>query len=262
MSSILSTLNTDLSKYASLSFIPSEYRWLVPIGIVVFGLVMLFFSDKAWKITVAAVGFIGGFMAMQYYAIPYLTTIIPVSGGSFVFSMLGHAADVPTWYFSVIVAVLSYVILYFLIRFAISAAIGYGAFLAVSHFGYHLSVAILIAVVVFGIAFALYRKIAILIAKAVGTASIYFGLVVFGVPSEYAIIVSLVMLLIASVLMIGKKKIKAWFAGHKAAGKSKKGVNRDMKLPKISGIIGKLKPKEKEQESAGVHVTKDGVEKS
>lgn len=233
--STLTLLSGYLSKYASLSMVPAQYQWLIPIALVIFGLSMLFYSARTWKVTVAAVGAASGYLGMQYYATPYLNSVLPVSGNDYVVHLLSYTFTIPMWYIPVIVAGITAVILWIAIRFAISGAIGYGAFLGASHY-LILSKSILIGVIVFVLAFFLYRKITVIISKVIGIFAIFFGLVIFGVPSEYAAIVSAILFIVAWILVFYRSGALKSITGIG-------GKKRGEKSMGFKNLISKVKPK-------------------
>lgn len=207
--SITATLSQDFSKYITLSYIPEQYRWLVPLGLLILGLAMLFDTKPVWKLSIAAIGFIGGYFGSQAYIIPYILPDLAVRG-------------IPPYLISLIVASIAAVLLYVIIKFAIAGAFAYGAYLAYTTYypptdykDYAIGAAV--AAVMFMFIYFLYSKLTQILGRFVGTIMLFFGLTLEHVPSNIAVVISIVVLLFSLFLMMGgKRKIEAFITAHKA----------------------------------------------
>lgn len=191
----ISSITTTILQYANLSFIPAQYRWLVPIGIVFIGLLMLFRSRDTWKFLIAAIGAIGTYYAVEHYGAKYYSAI-----------MVAHG--IPLYIVPLIAAIIGSILLTVLVRFALSAGIGYAAFMYLG-VHYKLDIAITVSVVIGAVAYYLYNKIITILARFVGAFMLFFGLVMMHVPENTAAMVMAVLLLISMIWLIGRKKIIA-----------------------------------------------------
>lgn len=216
--SIITTLSNDFSKYLTLNYIPEQYRWLVPLGLLVLGLALLFDTKFVWKLSIAGLGAIGGYFGSQTYLIPYILPDLTVRG-------------IPPYLINLIVAAIAAVLLAVIIRFAIAGAFAYGAYLAYTTYyppstpkDYVIGAAL--AAVVFAFIYYLYSKLTQIIGRVVGTLMLFFGLILMHVSENIAVVVAVVVLLFSLFLMIGgKKKIEAWIQSYKA--------KRGNKVPKV-----------------------------
>lgn len=197
----LNSVSGDINKYLNLSYIPEQYRWMVPLVLVVLGVLMLYKSNSTWKFVIGLLGLIGG----------YFETAKLMSTYGFTFTLFG--STIPPYVLPLIVGVLASVLLLVLIRFAISAALAYVIYYELSKYT-HLAIYIIamIAVISFGLAYYLYRKIVTILAKVIGAVVLFVGLMMMGLSAEYSMIITAVLLFIAAVWMIYSKKIiAAWY---------------------------------------------------
>lgn len=273
---ILTTIQNELSKYVTLTYIPEQYRWLVPFGLIVFGLLMLFKSKDTWRF---AIGMIGAFGA--YFEVMNLIN-------TYGFSLTLFGTTLPSFLLAGIAAALGMILLYFIVEFAILAALGYVTYYVMStHFNFSLSISVVAAILAFGVSFVLYQKIATLLAKVIGTVILFVGLIMFAIPTTYAVAIAVVVLIVSLVLTVYKKKISALYQQHKAKdriedqktqkrwGRKPKGGEKGMGIiSKVTGTAKKLIPHRHKSEvveettvesettttlSGGVIVHKDGT---
>jgi len=227
----LISVQNELNKYLNLSFIPHQYIWLVPIGFIVLGLLMLFKSVDTWRFAIAALGLIGGYFEVSHLMAHYG------------FSLTLFGTPLPPYLLPLIAGVLAAVILSLIVRFAISAALAYLIYYEMSiHLTYPLTIAVTVAIIAFGISWFFYHKIVQVIAKAAGTVILFVGLTMFNIPVKDAVIIAVVFLFIAAVWMLYKNKILARMHAWIAARRVKK-ANRPPKPPKVK--------KEKKKSSDG-----------
>lgn len=247
------SVTSIILQYANLSFIPEQYRWLVPIGLIVLGILMMFRSRDTWKFLIAAIGALGSYYAVEHYGAKYYTSILV-------------AHSIPLYIPPLIAAVIGSIILIVLVRFAISGAIGYASFMYLG-LHYQLDIAITIAIVIAAVAYYLYNKIVVILAKFIGAFMLFFGLVLYHVPDSRAALIMAAVLLIAMIWLIGRKKIIAAYTAWKTRRKDKtpkvktpkvkkqkdpntaKGVKIKMKIQKVFGTAKKLIPHRKKEEA-------------
>ena len=197
----LNSVSNDINKYLNLSYIPEQYRWMVPLVLVVLGVLMLYKSNSTWKFVIGLLGLIGG----------YFETAKLMSSYGFTFTLFG--STIPPYVLPLIVGVLASVLLLVLIRFAISAALAYVIYYELSKYT-HLAIYLiaLISIISFGLSYYLYRKIVTILAKVIGAVVLFVGLMMMGLSAEYSMIITAVLLFIAAVWMIYSKKIiAAWY---------------------------------------------------
>lgn len=241
------SVTSIIMQYANLSFIPEQYRWVVPLALIFLGIMMMFRSKDTWKFLIAAIGAFGSYYAVEHYAAKYYIAILAAHG-------------IPLYIPPLIAALIGSILLTVLVRFAISGAIGYASFMYLGKH-YQLDIAITLAIVIGSVAYYLYNKIIVILARFIGAFMLFFGLVLYHVPDAIAATVMAVVLLISMIWLIGKKKIiaayKAWRDGKKNGtvkndgGKPKatKGVIIKMKIQKIFGSAKKLIPHRKKEET-------------
>ncbi len=259
------TIGNDLAKYLTLSYIPEQYRWLVPIGLLFFGIAMLFFTKPVWKLTIAGIGAAGGYFATEKFAAPFIAPFLQAHG-------------IPVYLIALIAASLAAVVLYVVVKFAIAGAFGYGAFLAYAHFYPPVSdkdyvIGILISVVVFAFVYFLYGKLSILLGKTIGTVMVFFALVSLGASTQVAVAVAIILLIVSIFMMMhGKEKIRALIdrikkylhdrKERKDVKKDKGGVSMSIKsdIKKIRKALDRLKRKEKELAEAEKEESEDSAD--
>ena len=205
---VLSTIGSDISKYLNLTYIPEQYRWLVPIALLIFSIALLFFTGPVWKYTIALLGAIGGYFAMAAYGDPYIASFFAIH-------------SIPLYFANLIVACIVAVVLSILIRLSISLAAGYAGYLAYTHLYPAtnlrlMATAIVIAAVVTTFIYFLYNKLIQLLGRIVGTLGLFFSLILFSVPVQYAVAISIIVLLFSLFLLMGgRKKIAKMIQSYK-----------------------------------------------
>jgi hypothetical protein len=258
------SIQNDLNKYLNLSFIPPQYLWLVPIGFLVLGLLMLFKSVDTWRFAIAALGLIAG-----YFEVSHLMATYKIS-------LTVYGTPLPPYLLPLIAGVLAAIILSLIVRFAISAALAYLIYYEMSiHLTYPLTIAVTVAIIAFGLSWFFYHKIVQVIAKAVGTVILFIGLTMLNIPVKDAAIIALVFLAIAAIWMMYKNRILARLYGWLAARKVRKankppkpkkvktketknitdGGDKVSVVKKVLGIPKKLIPHKKEAEKAEAQET-------
>lgn len=166
---------------------PVQYLWVVPIGLIIAGLIFVFFGSKAWRGAIFIAGLTIGYLVAVQYINPYLTGIPPYVSEVILGITIG-----------------------FLLAWAIKAAImvGMGAFvyevLTIQHY-YQMTIWDKIAGVFIGMAIGYwgYKKVTQIIATVLGGFALYFGLSAY-VPSFIAIIVTAVFLIFGTVIQVYK----------------------------------------------------------
>lgn len=221
----LSSITNEINKYLTLAYIPQQYQWLVPVGFVILGLLLLFKSRDTWQYAIGAIGFIGG-----YFEVMNLLT-------KYQFTLIVHGYAIPTYVWAVAAGVLAFLLLYAIVEFAIMAALAYASYYVLAvYLHYSLSLSIVAAVLVFGFTFLIYKRIVSILAKVMGTAILFLGLVMFNVKPLDAIIIAAILLFIAGIWMLDRKKIikmwNAWLVKHKFKKQQK---NQAKAMAKLQG---------------------------
>lgn len=219
---LTSLLGQDISKYLTLNYIPAQYRWLVPFGMLVFGLLMMFKSKYTWRFALSALGLIGGYFGMVYYGMPYLVRYAYPE----IHAIFGSTP--PSYLFPLIAAVIAAVLLFFLLRFAISAGIAYAAYyLIVMHFHTSIYMAIAIAFVVFFIMIVyLYRPFMSIVSKGIGAVILFGSLTMLHIPVLPAAVIAVALLLFSMVWWLYHRKIYKAIDEAKTKGKLEKKLLR------------------------------------
>lgn len=211
----IGTIQTEIQKYLNLSYIPVQYLWIVPIAFIALAVMMEFYSVATWRFALGLIGLVGG-----YFEVMHLTIL-------YGFSLTVFGTPLPSYLLPLIAGVLTAILLSLIVRFAISAALAYLIYYEMGiHFAYNLSIVITVAIVAFAISWFFYTRIVQIVSKAIGTVILFIGLTMLNVPVLYAAIISAIVLLIAGVWMMDRKKIKAkvtaWWSAFKAKRQMKK----------------------------------------
>ena len=226
----LSSITGDINKYLTLSYIPQQYQWLIPVGFIILALLLLFKSKATWQYAIGIIGFIGG-----YFEVTDLLT-------KYQFTLIIHGYAIPTYVWAVAAGVLAFLLLYAIVEFAIMGALAYATYYVLGvYLHYSLSISIVAAILVFGFTFFIYKKIVSILAKVMGTALMFLGLVMFGVKPLDAIIVAGVLLFIAGIWMIDRKKIikmwNTWLVKHRFKKQQKQQNKQSKNLPPGGGVV-------------------------
>lgn len=244
-----------IMEYANLSFIPPQYRWLVPISLVVVGILMMFRSRDTWKFLVAAIGGFGSYYAVVKYGQGYYAPILMAHG-------------IPLYTIPLIAAVIGSIMLTVFVRFAISGAIGYGSFMYLGRH-YSLDIAITAAVAIAGFSYYLYNKIILVLARFIGAFLLFIGLVFMHIPDMEAALIMAVLLILSMLWLVAKKKLIAMLKKLKAmifsrkntqsSQKKEKEVKKRMAISKIFSLPKKLIPHRKKADASEEQVVEEKV---
>lgn len=170
---------------------PAAYLWVIPIALIIAGLIFVFFSRKAWQVTLIGAGAAIGYMVSAKYIVPFA---------------MAHGIAV-VWWIYVILIFLSILLVWKLVKaiviLGIGALAGYAAMTqtfvhlpTLALVGFSLPVgAIAVGVVALVIAYALYKDLMILIGASLGSLAIYAGFTSY-LPMEYAIAIAVVFFMI------------------------------------------------------------------
>ncbi|MEM0142332.1 MAG: hypothetical protein QXL94_00055 [Candidatus Parvarchaeum sp.] len=181
------TLTELLLKYG----FPAVYLWVVPLALIIAGLIFVFFSKRAWQITLIGSGAALGYMVSAKYIVPFA---------------MAHGIGV-VWWIYVILIFLAILLVWKLVKLIVILGIGalvgyimlhqtYVHLYSLSLVGYSLPVgAIAIGLVAVVIAYALYSKLIILIGASLGALAIYVGFLSY-LAQNYAILIALVFFMI------------------------------------------------------------------
>ena len=187
-----SSVGSYLSTIYSLMYVlPPSYLYLTTVMVSLIAVLLLFKGRTAWDLMFLAVGAYYGFV----FAL-YLTALL-------------HANNIPIYLIFIIGGVLGAIIMREFVRIALPGGLGILAFLVADQaYPQGMMTDIMIGVIIFGICYALYSRITMVLASIIGAFLLWFNLSVMGVPSYAAQAVAGALFTFGLYLQIMEKKRK------------------------------------------------------
>lgn len=209
----------DLNTFLTLHGFPVQYLWVIPVALIVLGPFMMFYGQRMWGIIIAIAGAVVGYYASAVYLIPHFSTYLGPQ----------------KYLWELIATVLAGVLISISVRVGVSGGLGYAGYYIATH-QHYLALStyegIGIAFAVFGIAYAGYGKLSIILAGSLGAAGMYFGLNQYVSPL-YTLIIVGVFLTVGMIYQfrktLFKKGARKVTAGVQAVGKEARATARMIK---------------------------------
>lgn len=168
--------------------VPDQLSFLYLVLLLALGLALVFIGKKVWKVLFAILG-------------AYMGAVFSISFINYI-----HYTQIPIPIIAVIGALLGAILLLFLVRLMLSLGFAYIAYLiAESLFAHNFIVAIVAAVIVFVIAYILYKKIIIILAGLLGAVLLWFVFMRFGVSYSISVFIAVIIFAIGMYLQFTEK---------------------------------------------------------